>query len=59
VSYQYPGSCPSTDGSAFIGRGKDLARLDEIIAGQRGGLKPTIVAVITGTAGIGKTALCG
>jgi DNA-binding SARP family transcriptional activator len=41
------------DVSAFVGRGRELATLDRLLGPDR----PTTVAAITGTAGVGKTAL--
>jgi tetratricopeptide (TPR) repeat protein len=45
-----------TDVVSFTGRHAELARLDQILA-ERDGSTAVVVAAITGTAGVGKTAL--
>jgi len=48
------------DVSAFTGREAELGRLDELLAGHRSGGRPTpaaVISAVSGTAGVGKTAL--
>jgi hypothetical protein len=45
------------DVAGFAGRTEELARLDELLAGRPGFPAATTVGVITGIAGVGKTAL--
>jgi tetratricopeptide (TPR) repeat protein/transcriptional regulator with XRE-family HTH domain len=62
-----PAQLPA-DVRAFTGRATELARLDELLDAQRSsmptresadtaGLVPMVIAVVSGTAGVGKTAL--
>jgi DNA-binding SARP family transcriptional activator len=45
------------DVSGFAGRTEELVRLDEILGADDRPPRPTVVVVLTGTAGIGKTTL--
>lgn len=51
-----PAQLPAATG-AFIGRRHALAALDALLAAVEAGQPDTVTAVITGTAGVGKTAL--
>src|SRR5581483_3318635 len=52
VPRQLPPAVP-----AFAGRGTELASLDEILAGATARPAPVVISAVSGTAGVGKTAL--
>ncbi len=43
--------------AAFAGRHRELARLDELLAGPGNGTPAVVISAVSGTAGVGKTAL--
>ncbi|GIM90681.1 hypothetical protein Ato02nite_024740 [Paractinoplanes toevensis] len=51
-----PAQLPS-DPSGFTGRDRELARLDELLAGPDRAARGVIISAVSGTAGVGKTTL--